>query len=461
MKMKFNFLSILFLICTQISSAQFGPQQIIDVDISNSWSIFVTDLDGDGFLDLIATDTIENKIVWYKNLDGLGNFDNPQIITNSLDESRYVTAADIDGDGDMDVLATDLFNDLVVWYENTNGLGNFGTQQIITSSLDLPKMVIAEDVDGDGDLDVIIASRLDNKITWQENIDGLGSFGSQKIITSNALNVASVFIADINGDGIKDVICDSSSNDNGYPSWYENLDGLGNFGAQQEITQDTVGSNYVIADDLDNDGDMDVLNIEFGGETIAWYENDGLGNFGAKQIISFNITSRNIISVDLDNDGDKDILYNYQEIGLEGFVVWKANDGLGTFGTTQLISNNLEAPRGLFAADIDNDGDEDVFYTDISDNKLAWHENLTILSVNDNELFNITIHPSPVKEILIIENKKGINIKSVTVYDILGKLLLQENESFNSIDVSQLNSGLLFVTIETAQGSITKKVVKE
>ncbi|MFT5077086.1 MAG: hypothetical protein ACI85B_002150, partial [Flavobacteriaceae bacterium] len=207
--------------------------------------------------------------------------------------------------------------------------------------------------------------------------------------------------------------------------------------------------------------DMDVLNIEFGGETIAWYENDGLGNFGSKQIISTNITSRNIISVDLDNDGDKDILYNHQEIGLEGFVVWKANDGLGTFGTTQLISNNLEAPRGLFAADIDNDGDEDVFYTDISDNKLAWHENLTILSVNDNELFNITIHPSPVKEILIIENKKGINIKSVTVYDILGKLLLQENESFNSIDVSQLNSGLLFVTIETAQGSITKKVVKE
>ncbi|MGK0212081.1 MAG: hypothetical protein ACI9D4_002422, partial [Polaribacter sp.] len=296
MKMKYTLLIILFLICSQIGNAQFGPEQIIDVDISNSWSISVIDIDGDGFLDLIATDTIENKIVWYKNLDGLGNFDSPQFITNTLDESRYVTAADIDGDGDMDVLATDLFNDLVIWYENLDGLGNFGTQQIITSTLDLPKMVIAEDVDGDGDNDVIIASRLDNKITWLENLDGLGNFGTEQIITNSAINVASVFFTDIDGDSIKDVICDSSNNGNGFPSWFQHLDGVGNFGTQQEITNDTFGSNYVIADDIDSDGDMDVLNIEFGGETIAWYENDGLGNFGSKQIISTNITSRNIIS---------------------------------------------------------------------------------------------------------------------------------------------------------------------
>ncbi|MFT6127699.1 MAG: hypothetical protein ACJAVA_002192 [Flavobacteriaceae bacterium] len=458
MKMKYTLLIILFLICSQIGNAQFGPEQIIDVDISNSWSISVIDIDGDGFLDLIATDTIENKIVWYKNLDGLGNFDSPQFITNTLDESRYVTAADIDGDGDMDVLATDLFNDLVIWYENLDGLGNFGTQQIITSTLDSPNMVISEDVDGDGDLDVIIASRLDNKITWYENLDGLGNFGPQNIIDSDALTALTVFFADIDGDGIKDVISDSSINNQ--PVWYKHLDGLGNFGTQQEITNDTSGSIYVIADDVDNDGDMDVLNIEFGGETIAWYENDGLGTFGPKQIITFNVTSRKIVSVDLDNDGDKDILYSYQD-SLNGFVVWKVNDGFGTFGTTQLISNNLEAPRGLFAADIDNDGDEDVFYTDMNLNKIAWHENLTILGTNDFSSESITLLPNPVKDILTINNSSSSQIESIKIYDVLGRLVLQEKEQFNNIDVSQLNSGLLFVKVETAEGIFTKKVIKE
>ncbi|MBV1924489.1 MAG: T9SS type A sorting domain-containing protein, partial [Flavobacteriaceae bacterium] len=45
-------------------------------------------------------------------------------------------------------------------------------------------------------------------------------------------------------------------------------------------------------------------------------------------------------------------------------------------------------------------------------------------------------------------------------YDVLGRLVLHEKEQFNTIDVSQLNSGLLFVKIETKQGSVTKKVVK-
>ena len=456
--MKFKIVLFFSLLIILKSHAQFGPQQIIETDIPSSWSIFLADVDGDEFIDLIATEELESKIIWYKNLDGLGNFSAQQLIANNLEYTRYVTVADIDGDGDGDILATSGSNDLVIWVENLDGLGNFGSNQIITSDLVSPKMVIAEDVDGDGDKDVIIASRLDNKITWQENLDSLGNFGIEQIISSNSLTAATVFFTDIDGDGVKDVINDSSSNNQ--PVWFKHNDGIGNFGSQQEITNDTVGSIYVIADDLDNDGDMDVLNIEFGGETIAWYKNDGLGNFGTKQIIASNVTSRNIISVDLDNDGDQDILYNYQNSG-DGFVAWQANDGHGSFGPRQIISNNLTAPRGLFAADIDNDGDKDIFYTDIFDNKIAWQENLTILSVNHIDFFTLTIHPSPVKEVLKIESKNEIDITSISIFDATGKLVVMEKEQFNTIDVSHLKSGLLFVQIVTPQGTVTKKVIKE
>lgn len=84
-------------------------------------------------------------------------------------------------------------------------------------------------------------------------------------------------MADIDGDG--DLVSDRSSI--GFPCWHKKLDCQGNFGPQQEITNDTFGSIYVMADDIDNDRDMNLKNIEFGGETIAWYENtDGLWDFG-------------------------------------------------------------------------------------------------------------------------------------------------------------------------------------
>jgi hypothetical protein len=442
--------------------AQFSEQIIINDDALSPWSIFATDLDGDGNIDVLSASTGDNTLAWYKNLDGLGNFGVKQVITQNLDQTRYVSANDIDGDGDMDVLATAPFADLVVWFENVDGLGNFGNQQIISSTIINPYKSIAVDVDSDEDLDIITAFPQSNKIAWFENTDGLGNFGTQQAITNNAINVFSVDFADINGDDIKDLICDSSSNGNGHPSWYAN-DGDGNFGPQQEITTDTNGSIYVIADDVDGDEDMDVLNIEFGGETIAWYENtNGFGNFGPKQIITNEVDAPfNIYMEDLDNDGDNDIIYNSQEVIDPDFLAWRANDGFGNFGEEQIISIDVIAPRGIFAADIDNDGDMDVLSSSIADNKIAWYKNLTIMSIVDIDNNLIKISPNPVNDSLIIENISNIDITSVKIYDILGRLVLQEFNHFNQINISNLDSGVLFVHIETDHGTLTKKVIKE
>ena len=458
-----NILLVLLYILPSYFYAQFSEQKLIDeYNFLSPWSIFVADMDGDGNLDVLSASTSDDTLAWYKNVEGLDDFGSQQIITNNLDETRYVAAADIDNDGDMDVLATTGSIDLVVWYENLDGFGNFGPQQTITAGLDLPKMVIAADVDGDGDLDVLTASRLDNTIAWFENMDGLGNFGAQQSITNSALNVASVYFADINGDGIKDVICDSSSNGNGYPSWYEN-DGNGNFGSQQEITTDTSGSNYVIADDVDGDGDMDVLNIEFGGETIAWYENtDGLGTFGPKQIIMDEVRApRQIVMEDLDNDGDKDIIYNSSEVVDPDYLAWRANDGHGNFGVEQVITTNVVAPRGIFAADVDNDGDMDVFSSSIADHKIAWYENLTILGVGESLELKINIYPNPANTLIYITNTSSYVISSIQIRDVMGKMVIQENKTFQQLDISALSTGVYFVSIRTDKGSIIKKIIKE
>ncbi len=81
--------------------------------------------------------------------------------------------------------------------------------------------VHAADLDGDGDPDVLSASEIDAKIAWYENLDGLGTFGPQQVITTQALWATSVYAADLDGDGDPDVLS-ASYNDNKI-AWYENL----------------------------------------------------------------------------------------------------------------------------------------------------------------------------------------------------------------------------------------------
>ena len=67
-------------------------------------------------------------------------------------------AADVDGDGDIDVLSASFGNPEVRWYEN-DGSGNF-TQHTVNDTVEGAYNVFAADVDGDGDMDVLSASCL-------------------------------------------------------------------------------------------------------------------------------------------------------------------------------------------------------------------------------------------------------------------------------------------------------------
>ena len=91
-------------------------------------------------------------------------FSTHEIIANDAFGLSSVHAADLDGDDDLDVLSASLDDKKIAWYENTDGNGSFGLQQVIVSYEDFAwyedsaASVYAEDLDGDGDLDAISAS---------------------------------------------------------------------------------------------------------------------------------------------------------------------------------------------------------------------------------------------------------------------------------------------------------------
>ncbi len=356
-------------------SGQFGPQQVITSSANWANSIYAADLDGDGDLDVLSASY--SMIAWYEN-DGYGQFDSAQGIASFPDLSniKSIYAADLDGDSDLDVLSASSEDKKIAWYEN-DGSGRFGSQQVITNEADGANSVYASDLDSDGDLDVLSSSSLfslDGKIAWYEN-DGSGQFGSQQLIMVEGDGANSVYASDLDGDGDLDLLSSSSSflevNYVGMIAWYEN-DGSGQFGPQQVINTFEDSVNYVYAADLDGDGDLDILSASSGDDKIAWYENDGSGRFGSSQVITKNSVSgaNSVFAADLDSDGDLDVLSSSY---YDDKLAWYENEGTGQFGPPQVFSNSVAA-NSVCSADLDDDGDLDVLLSSYGSG-IAWYEN--------------------------------------------------------------------------------------
>ena len=354
------------------ATGDFG-MQIISTAMVDPACVFATDLDGDGDADVLSASHLDNKIAWYENTDGLGSFGPQQVISTAANGADSVFATDFDGDGDMDVLSASILDNKIAWYENTDGLGSFGPERLISAGTDNPNSVFATDIDGDGDMDVLMAS-FPNKIAWYENSDGLGNFGPQQVISTAANGASSVFATDIDGDGDEDVLSISSDDDG--ISWYENDPATSDaFGEEQIVTSQADEARSVCAADLDGDGDQDVLSASYFDDKIAWYENsDGLGSFGPQQIITTAANGADsVFAADLDGDGDQDAL---SASYIDDKIAWYENtDGLGSFGPQQIISTAANGAYCVFAADIDSDGDQDVLSASEFDSKIAWYEN--------------------------------------------------------------------------------------
>jgi hypothetical protein len=359
----------LALIMSSTATGQdFGSQQVISTQALCAHSVHTADLDKDGDADVLSASWCDNKIAWYENLGG-GSFGSQQVISTQAHGAHDVHTADLDGDGDLDVLSASESDFKIAWYENLGG-GSFGSQQVISTLASGAHSVHAADLDDDGDVDVLSASESDDKIAWYENLGG-GSFGPQHVITTLADRAYDVGTADLDGDGDLDVLSASAYDDK--IAWYENL-GSGSFGPQQIISTQANYAHSVHVADLDGDGDTDVLSASIIDHKIAWYENQGGGNFGSQQVIStqaYGATS--VHAVDLDGDGDTDVLSASE---VDDKIAWYENRGGRGFGNQQVISTLVSFPTSVHAADLDGDGDADVLSSSWFNPHIAWYENL-------------------------------------------------------------------------------------
>ena len=323
----------------------FSSAKMITGSAVGAHSVYACDIDGDGDMDVLSASYYDHKIAWYENMgEGGTRFGLQQVITATAYNALSVFAIDLDGDNDIDVLSASRADNKIAWYRNTDGKGTFGAQQVISTSTVEPFCVFACDIDNDGDNDALSASETDNKIAWYENTDGNGTFGPQQIITTSAYGAEYVRACDIDLDGDVDVLSASYYDDK--IAWYENTDGDGTFGAQQIITTGASGAFAVGAADLDGDGDFDVLSASGDGDKIEWYRNDCVTSAGDEEDHS---TPFKYDLMNYPNPFNPTTVIQY-ELREKGLVTLKVFDVLGHEVATLV---DEEKPRGRYKVEFD------------------------------------------------------------------------------------------------------------
>ena len=310
------------------------------------------------------------------NLDGLGNFGEENIVTTSAFAGAAIGAADLDGDGDVDLYSAsyDEYDSDVSWYENTDALGTFTDQKIITADLIGPASVEAVDLDNDDDLDLVVASTLDGQVTWFEN-DSNGGFGNPKSIDDQLTGAHKVVAADIDGDGLDDIAVGAS--DYYSPTslfvWYRN-EGGGGFGAPTLISSEMSDVISLDSVDLDGDGDQDLITASRYDETINWFDNtDANGNFsGPIEIPAFVEIPTSVTAADIDQDGKADIAFT----GFFNDEVGWMRQGTNQFEEPAIISRfGIRGADAVDSADLDGDGDLDLAVVGAIEGTVVWLEN--------------------------------------------------------------------------------------
>ena len=354
----------------------------VAADMPGAVSVHSGDFDADGRLDLVGAAEDTNRIVWYRNNGARPPAFEVRTIRNgpappaNIDYAKSVFAADIDGDGDADVAFVSEQQNQVGWYEN-QGRGRQFIEHILTITADHAKTVIVADADSDGDNDLLAASSVDNKVLLFENTRGAPANFTGRIVTNSARGARAVHADDIDGDGDIDLF--SASRDDNRVVLYLNqtTHRTALISSQQEtILSVQRSARGVWTVDIDNDGRRDILSVSL--NQVAWYRNEGgqPPRFTMYSVANNLEAGRWVAAGDLDGDGDADLIVaDTRASNIWWYENLLTQPGAPPSFAAHLVTNQTQDPRTVLPADLDGDGDLDLYSSSNGDNSVYWYEN--------------------------------------------------------------------------------------
>ncbi|KNC48330.1 uncharacterized protein AMSG_04562 [Thecamonas trahens ATCC 50062] len=292
---------------------------------------------------------------------------------------------DFDLDGDLDVLLHSGTSKSLFWQANSGGRTQAISvaNGIIASDIATVYSAGTGDLDSDGYVDVFVAFEVSlstGRLAWYRNTDGRGTFGGVQYIDGGSVTyfVQATFLEDVDDDGDLDVVVfnqgtsDAAMTSYVTFSWYAN-DGLGTFAAPtNSFNMESVSitsQTSVSFGDIDGDGDVDLAVTTNSG--LVWFSADDttLTNFFFLPYSIASVSSpASVVLVDVSGDGALDAIA-VTSLGL--YVV--TGSGSGSFASPDFVAATNGSPGSLLVVDIDGDGDDDA----VSDGNLWINSNQT------------------------------------------------------------------------------------
>jgi hypothetical protein len=320
----------------------------------------IADLDGDGDADVVVA---ESPVVRLFFNEGAARF---------VERGGFVCSAawlqpgDFDGDGEVD-LALHMFGDLVTLARNRGG-GLFDlTEERLSAGERFDAVVEVTDMDADGRADIIAGIALEEP--QQQFIEGVvlwnGGGGRFEEETAIADRVQVLASGDFDGDGLRDLAAWEDTSISTIvqvgPRVFQAISSL-------PVECHAIASDRIVVADLDGDGDLDLA--PEGCEPLSALMNDGTGTFAIEvlgQKWETHASSWSVAAGDMDGDGSIDLVTG----AYERVWIWYGSSGFAEKRKYEILGSVTE----MALLDLEGDGDLDLAMSAFTD-ELQLRENI-------------------------------------------------------------------------------------
>lgn len=398
--MKINFTLILFVLLSKTNFAQinitsFAPKVdfISGTGTSNPLGVAAADLDNDGKKDVIAGNSSSSSISVFRNISNSTTINLAQKVDYaSVNPVNFVYAKDLDGDGKLDlIIASNSGTSFSIYRNTTSAIGSisFATRQDFVG-LAIPHNFDIDDIDGDAKLDIVSVNYNSSNFSIFRNTSIIGSisFATRQDISCGA-NPTSLNILDLDGDTKKDIAITIYTS--AQVSVFRNVTISVGSPAFTNVSTISVGAypHFIKNADLDADGKMDLVTGNFVGNNISVLKNttSSVGSISFQAAVNISSGSgtsntQGISLTDYDNDRKTDICaVNRSNNNISIFKNTAITGVLNSSSFATQVNFSVNAgPTDVFSADLNGDDKPEILVSNNSTNNISIFRNQILAS---------------------------------------------------------------------------------